>query len=321
MHMSTLYLDHKNSRIKCRRHTLQVSQEGQSRPRSYPLSLLNHLVIVQNAEMDAATLATLASHGISVALLSGRRELHAAFLTGRPGNDARRRLMQYTARQDPDLRRRIVAHLLRAKLAGQYRLISRLLRHRPDQRRILTRAGKTLRENQRQITSRTAPVDVLRGLEGSASAATFSALSAVLPPVFGFKHRQRRPPPDPVNALLSLSYTLAHGLALRECLAAGLDPAIGYLHDPQHDRASLALDLIEPQRPIIEYRIWHLLRKRRLDTHHFTQSGDACLLNKEGRQRFYPWWEGHTPAMTRLMRRHLHGQLARVQGEIQGHAD
>ncbi len=319
--MGTLYLDHKNSRIKCRHQTLQVSQAGQSRPHSYPLSMLDHLVIVQNVEMDAVTLGTLANHGISVVLLSGRRELHAAFLTGRPGNDARRRLMQYAARQDPNFRRQIVVRLLQAKLAGQYRLVLKLLRHRPDQRRILTRARTTLRENQRQLTSGTASVDVLRGLEGSASAATFSALAAVLPPALGFRHRQRRPPPDPVNALLSLSYTLVHGLALRECLAAGLDPAIGYLHDPQHDRASLALDLIEPQRPIIEYRVWNLLRQRKLDMHHFTQDGDACLLNKSGRQHFYPWWESQAPAMTRLMRHHLRGLLAWVQREIQGHAD
>jgi CRISPR-associated protein Cas1 len=76
-------------------------------------------------------------------------------------------------------------------------------------------------------------------------------VGGTLGPVWAFTHRRRRPPPDPVNALLSFGYTLLTRDAVAACELAGLDPAVGFLHELHRGRPSLALDLIEEFRPVI----------------------------------------------------------------------
>ncbi|MFO0105795.1 MAG: CRISPR-associated endonuclease Cas1 [Burkholderiales bacterium] len=103
---------------------------------------------------------------------------------------------------------------------------------------------------------------------------------------------QRRPPRDPVNAELSLSYTMLYAQAAAACWAAGLDPALGALHTLSHGRAALACDLMEPYRPLIDLWVWHQFRQGNLRAEHFGHDGaGACLLSKAGRGHFYPAWE------------------------------
>ncbi|MDT0326993.1 CRISPR-associated endonuclease Cas1 [Nocardiopsis lambiniae] len=90
----------------------------------------------------------------------------------------------------------------------------------------------------------------LMGHEGAASRDYFACWGRMFPPVWGFTHR-RRPPPDPVNAMLSFGYTLLLNDAVVACHVAGLDPEGGYLHSLAQGRASLALDLIEEFRPVV----------------------------------------------------------------------
>lgn len=91
----------------------------------------------------------------------------------------------------------------------------------------------------------------LMGHEGAASRDYFACLGRMLPTVWGFTHRRRRPPPDPVNAMLSFGYTLLLNDAVVACHIAGLDPEGGYLHSLVRGRASLALDLMEEFRPVV----------------------------------------------------------------------
>ena len=91
----------------------------------------------------------------------------------------------------------------------------------------------------------------LMGHEGTASRDYFACWGRMFGPVWGFTHRRRRPPPDPVNAMLSFGYTLLLNDAVVACQIAGLDPEGGYLHSLAQGRASLALDLIEEFRPVV----------------------------------------------------------------------
>ena len=95
--------------------------------------------------------------------------------------------------------------------------------------------------------------------------------------------RNRRPPRDPVNACLSLAYTLLHFEAVRMAHAAGLDPLLGFYHRPAFGRESLACDLIEPLRPAVDEWIWQQFSPGPLRPEHFSPDKGACLLGKTGR--------------------------------------
>src|SRR5690606_21832215 len=125
--------------------------------------------------------------------------------------------------------------IVAAKLLAQYRALGAHRRRRPDLRRPLTRAMAVVGERWRTLPS-AQNLDTLRGVEGAAAAAYFGALTHLVAPSWNFNGRQRRPPPDPVNALLSLTYTLLHGEAVRALLGHGLDPALGALHALDYGR-------------------------------------------------------------------------------------
>jgi CRISPR-associated protein Cas1 len=142
----------------------------------------------------------------------------------------------------------------------------------------------------------------LRGMEGAAARAYFGGLATLFPPALGFEGRNRRPPRDPVNACLSLAYTLLHFEAVRSAHVAGLDPLLGFYHRPAFGRESLASDLIEPLRPEADRWVWEQLRSRTLREDHFSSDKGACLLGKAGRERFYTEWERGAQPLRRWLR-------------------
>jgi CRISPR-associated protein Cas1 len=97
------------------------------------------------------------------------------------------------------------------------------------------------------------------GQEGAAAIAYFQGLAQIIAPRWGFCGRNRGPPRDPVNALLSLCYTLAAQTILRTLQRKGFDPALGFLHPPEAGRHSLVLDALEPIRPEIDRFVLQLL--------------------------------------------------------------
>jgi CRISPR-associated protein Cas1 len=177
--------------------------------------------------------------------------------------------------------------LVRSRLRGQWRLLQIALAARADLRKPLTDASASLHKVLQALPD-AADRAALRGLEGAGAAAFFRGYATLFAPALGFVARRRRPPPDPVNASLSLGYTLLHGRAVQACWAAGLDPLVGFLHLPVHGRASLACDLMEPWRAHVEQWVWGLWRERVLRPEHFGRDGaQACLLGKAGRANFY----------------------------------
>ena len=109
---------------------------------------------------------------------------------------------------------------------------------------------------------------------------------------FDFTGRNRRPPRDPVNALLSLGYSLLAKDLMVVCHAVGFDPMLGFYHQPRFGRPALALDLMEPFRPLIaDSAVLTALNSRMVSAGHFVQSGDAVALTAEGRKAFFRAYE------------------------------
>src|SRR5699024_6734114 len=144
----------------------------------------------------------------------------------------------------------------------------------------------------------------LRGIEGAAAARFFHAYRLLFAPSLHFHRRNRRPPRDPVNAALSLGYTLVHGEATAALARAGLDPMLGFLHDPLHNRESLACDFVELVRPRIEQLVWRLFADQELRGEQFNQESGASRMGKAARRTFFPAYERHAWLHRRWFKRY-----------------
>ncbi|HEX4130378.1 MAG TPA: CRISPR-associated endonuclease Cas1 [Pirellulales bacterium] len=146
-----------------------------------------------------------------------------------------------------------------------------------------------------------ASFDELLGIEGNAARVYFQNLSGMVKPDdpfgksdlnFDFTHRNRRPPRDPVNALLSLAYSLLAKDLTVVCHAVGFDPFLGFYHQPRFGRAALALDLMEPFRPLIaDSAVLNAINTRMVTACDFVQAGNSVSLTPNGRKAFFRAYE------------------------------
>jgi group II intron reverse transcriptase/maturase/CRISPR-associated endonuclease Cas1 len=132
-----------------------------------------------------------------------------------------------------------------------------------------------------------ADLAALNGFEGRAARSYFEGLADLVPPEFGFTGRNRHPPEDPFNALLSLGYTVLFGYAESLLRADGLLPWLGFYHQGHGRHAVLASDLMEPFRHLVENAALTLILRRELKVSDFTaMEGGACYLREEARRRY-----------------------------------
>ena len=318
--MGLLLLDRAQLEIKSEGDALALYEAGQRRG-TVPLKLIDRCIIHgSQTRLDSGVLIKLADAGVTTVLMSPRSPRRAAIVLGPQHNDAAVRLAQALRVMDDAWCRQWALGVVQAKLARQHRALQTLQNQRPDARKPLFDALQTLASIRVTLneaatdttTHQPGPsLDSLRGHEGAAARAYFAGLAGVMPPTLQFAGRNRRPPRDPVNACLSLGYTLMHSQAVQACSVAGLDPLLGFYHRPAFGRESLASDLIEPLRPAVDLWVWELLRTRTLREDHFTQDNSACLLGKAGRQLFYAAWGDNAKPWQRWLRAQAQA-LARV---------
>lgn len=299
--MGTLYLDRKNLSLRLDNGQMVIDEPG-ARRRGIPLRLLERVVIRGHVGFDSTLLGALAEQGSAALFLSGRQGRRVAILLGAGHADARRRLAQYRVHDDIAIRLEWSRIVVKGKLRAQADTLEMARTLRPDCRKPLT-DGITSLESILSKLPQADTLDVIRGLEGAGAAAYFGAFTSIFPPALEFHNRNRRPPRDPVNACLSLVYTLLHFEAVNACHGAGLDPLLGFFHEPAYGRESLAADLIEPLRARADAWVWELFRGRTLRLEDFTIDQGSCLLGKIGRQDFYAAYETFAPAPRRWLRR------------------
>jgi CRISPR-associated protein Cas1 len=286
--MSTLYVDRKNVRLDSDGEALVFYENGE-RIGTVPLAPLQRVFIRGNVTVDTTLLGKLGSHGIGVVILSGRKAEPSLFLP-RPHNDATRRLAQFRAATDVVRCLAISRQIVRGKLAAQLAFLKSKLESRPDARYEISRALRGLGGMMDQVARMPSVVE-LRGLEGASANLYFSALAALVPSSLNFHGRNRRPPRDPLNAVLSLGYTLLHAEAILAAHGVGLDPWVGFYHAPAFGRESLASDLVEVERSRVDAWALGLFNRQDLRVEDFSSNADGCFLGKAGRTRFYQAWE------------------------------
>ena len=321
--MGLLLLDRAQLEIRSEGDALALYEAGQRRG-TVPIKLIDRCIIHgSQTRLDSGVLIKLADAGVTTVLMSPRSPRRAAIVLGPQHNDASIRLAQAMRVMDDTWCRLWAMAVVQAKLARQHRALQTLQNHRPGARKPLFDSLQTLAAIRATLneavtgiaTDQPGPsLERLRGHEGAAARAYFAGLAGVMPPAMQFTGRNRRPPRDPVNACLSLGYTLLHSLAVHACGVAGLDPLLGFYHRPAVGRESLASDLIEPLRPSVDLWVWELLRTRTLREDHFNQDNGACLLSKAGRQLFYASWGEHSKPWQRWLR----GQAQALARDLRG---
>lgn len=200
------------------------------------------------------------------------------------------RLVQHRVLARPDCRLDWARRVVAGKIA------SAVDAARHHQRHGVAAAGAVLHRLQggQERCGQAATVDELRGVEGNASAAWFELLGAVLGPAWDFRTRTRRPPTDPVNALLSLGYTWVLSRTVTRCEAAGLELYLGALHEYRPGRPSLACDLMEPLRvPAVDRWVTRVLREGRYGAADFHEEQGGVRLQPGQFAPTLRQWEEH----------------------------
>jgi CRISP-associated protein Cas1 len=304
--MTTLYIDRRGADIDVENDTVIVRLKGE-RCGTVPLRPLERIVVSASAKLSTRCLARLAENGIGLLILPGGKRASSATLMGQPRGDTELRIAQYALVRDEPFRAYLARGLVIAKITAQLAFLHQAAEKRGPSP-ILNRTQEALGSAIAEL-GQTAPDRArLRGLEGAAAASYFSAFATLFPVSLRFERRTRRPPRDPVNACLSLGYTLLHFEAVREAASHGLDPMVGAYHDLTSGRESLACDFAEPLRPAIDRFVLSLFSDGRLRPESFSlDDAQGCRLKKDARRDFYASFEEqeaprHRPVLARMAR-------------------
>jgi len=221
---------------------------GEQEVESVRADELAQVVVVGSAGLSTPAMQALLKAGAEVVLLTRNGRFLGRLCSGLSPS-ARARHCQYARLQDPTARLGFARRVVAGKIANQVRLLRR------HQSRLKDPSVASALPRMRQAGAdalTAADVDILRGLEGAAAAAYFGVFGRLLKAEgVAFERRVRRPPPDPVNILLSFGYTLLGNLVHAAVETAGLDPYLGALHELRAGRPSLVLDLLEELRPVV----------------------------------------------------------------------
>lgn len=314
--MGTLYIDRKDLHVKLDGNALAFYANG-VREGMTPVKPLKRVVVVGNITLESSVLHRLSDEGISVLFLSGKSNRFCGSLNGRLHNNGLLRIRQYEKSLDFPFTLNFSQEMVSRKTKAQLELLRYALAERPDLRLSITTTMRILEKIAKDMDSAPAAIDTVMGLEGGAASSYFQAYIELFPPSLSFRKRNRRPPQDPVNALLSLCYTMLHYELVREIEVLGLDPTIGFYHQFEYGRESLACDLIEPYRPVVDCFVWNLFRKREFTERDFSTEDDrpGCYLKKGGRQRFYPIYEEWARGMRPLWVEEVRTLARRITGE------
>lgn len=286
--MSTLYITQQDSVLRKVDERLKVAQNGQTLL-DIPLIKVSQVVLFGRVTVTAATVATLMEHGIGLCYLSEHGR-YIGRLEPEFSKNSLLRVDQYRAAFDDGRKLEIAKRFVTGKLANMRVLLLRA--NREQESHELGRAIDRLKDAERAVEV-SQGLDSLRGHEGEGSAAYFSVFGKLIKQDFAFPGRVRRPPTDPVNAMLSFGYVLLYNDVHSACNVVGFDPYVGYLHADRYGRANLALDLMEEFRPlIVDSVILTCLNKRIIQKDDFVvEMGGAHRLSDDARRRFLLQYE------------------------------
>lgn len=286
--LNTLFVMTEGSYLHLEGETVRVKVDGENRLQ-VPLHHLGGIVLFGNVMTTPFLLHKCAEDGRGVVLLD-RNGRYRCRMVGKVGGNVLLRHQQHLAIEDAPRQAAIVRNLVAGKIQNARQVLLRGQREAKDAESAA--ALQTAADLHARAVERLAPateIDFMRGLEGESARVYFDCLDLMLTQNrdhFRMNGRNRRPPRDRINALLSFLYVLL----LNDCVSAiegvGLDPQMGFLHVMRPGRPSLGLDLMEELRPILADRLaLTLINLRQINPDDFDERpGGAVYLNEKGRK-------------------------------------
>jgi CRISPR-associated protein Cas1 len=305
-----LYLSTQGLRVGRKDEVLQVKQE-KALVEEVRINDVSHVALFGNIQITTQAVQTLCELEVPVTYfsmggwfygLTRGHELKNVFL----------RIEQFRLARDPATCLRLARQFVQGKIRNHRTMLMRNHLEAPP-------ATLLKLKQYAEAASRAESIESLLGVEGGAAAAYFGELSGMIKPAdelddqlpglevptqpgfsfnFSFHGRNRRPPTDPVNALLSLAYSLLAKDCLLAALAVGFDPYVGFYHQPRFGRPALALDLMEEFRPLVaESAVLTCINNRVVSEGDFVQAGQAVNLTAAGRKRFFQTYEQRMSAL------------------------
>ncbi len=299
--MATLYLTEQYSVVKLEGETLRVQAAGGRNGDAIrvPLNKIEQIMVLGEITLTTPALHELLKRRIPVHYLTAWGRSYGSLLADW-GKNSGVRLAQYALARDVTRSFAVARACIGGKLQNMRTLLLRYARGRDDDA-ALQEAAQTIRRCLRDLERLEPPTDTsdrmhglgpLLGLEGSGSAAYYGVLGTLLKGEWNFTGRVKRPPTDPVNALLSFGYTLLTNQTVSLVHAVGLDPGLGVLHQPGFGKPALALDIVEMFRPIIvDSVVMTMINTGQLTPRDFDEELGAYRLRDGARRTFLEKFE------------------------------
>lgn len=251
----------------------------------------SQLNLFGNVQISAQALRELASREIQIIHMSYGGWL-TAITTSPPHKNIELRRRQFKAAEDQEFCLNVANSIVAGKIRNQRTLLRRNSRELPEG--LLHQLAESRRRAERATS-----LEQLLGIEGNAAKDYFSNFETMFkpaegatPPSFGFNSRNRRPPRDPVNALLSFLYSMLVKDLVATLVGIGFDPYLGFYHQPRYGRPALALDLMEEFRPLVADSVAiGLINNGEIRPIDFVTRAGACALTETGRKRVLDAYE------------------------------
>ena len=299
--LNTLYVMTENCYLTLEGENIVIVDDEKMLGR-FPLHTLENIICFTYKGASPALMGACAERKIGMSLFSPRGKFLAR-ITGKEYGNVLLRKEQYRISDSAEYSTAYAKNMIAGKVFNSRWCIERTLRDH---------AYRVDAEKLKQISSalyKTLPkidmvhgLDELRGLEGKAAEQYFSVFDELIlnqKEHFFFRIRNRRPPLDNVNALLSFVYTILAGDCANALESVGLDPYVGFMHGDRPGRMSLALDLMEELRSVLGDRfVLTLINTKAIHAEHFEKQKDnAVYLNDMGRKIFFNAWQNHKKEM------------------------
>lgn len=293
--MNTLYITSSETYLSLDGENVVISADKVEKGR-LPLHNLESIITCGYAGASPALMEKCASLNISVVFLSPSGRFRAK-VTGKAYGNILLRREQYRICDDPVKSLLIAQNFIIGKVYNERSVINRAIRDYSSRldTDTLNDASLQLKEALSCVNS-VSSMEELRGYEGKAAAKYFSQFNQLIlqqKEFFSFDVRNRRPPLDRVNAMLSFTYSLLTSMCVAALESVGLDPYAGFMHTDRPGRCSLALDLLEELRaPYADRFVLSCINKKIVDQSDFEEKENgAVFLNESGRKKFLSAWQ------------------------------
>ncbi len=291
--MSVLYLTEQGSTVNLTAGRIVV-RKGEEKIQDLPVFKLEQIVAYGNVHLTTPVIAHCLRQGVEVAFLGSggkyRGRLQPEFTRNAVG-----RVRQYQRAVNPEFCVKTAATIVTGKVRNMMAMIKQQRRLRDALRQDRQEDNRSpLAEMEAMLPRIVAArsIENLNGHEGAATVAYFKAFRAALRGDWKFESRQYHPPEDPINALLSLGYTLLYNDLYAAVNLVGLDPFMGFYHQPRHGHAALASDLMEEHRStLVDRMILTMINKRMITESDFQRETESGIqLKQDALKRFFGFY-------------------------------